>query len=245
MKLRANIVPAVCIVIGLATLIWGGTCHAQSFIQPPIMAPYTTPISKGRLYGSVAAQWSYLWECKVTASPNVEAVPDSIRLDRQVWGPIFEAGYEASSFFDVFSSFSWYNLTGSGTLFGSTAGDQWTFNLDFTDYQFRIGSRSWTPLYGMGTFGVELGGLISVIPYQLEAMQIQNAVVTGASHDDTWLTGGGFLGLQFIAQYGNYFGQAKAVGTLLLGNNYDDLFGLDVDVNTSGISLSLGGGVRF
>ena len=245
MKLRANIVPAVCIVIGIATLLLGGTSHAQTMIQPPLMAPYTSPVTQGRLYGSLGVQWSQLWECKVTVSPNTTAVPDSIRLETQAWGPLFEVGYQASSFFDVFTDFSWYNLTGRGSMASATVGDFWTFNLDFTNYQLRLGSRSWTPLYGVGSFGTELGCVISVIPYQLDVLQTLNAVSGPASHDDTWFTGGGFLGLQFIGEYGNYFGQAKVVGTLLFGNNYDNLANLDVNVNTSGVAISLGGGVRF
>ncbi|MFH1117618.1 MAG: hypothetical protein V1792_27175 [Pseudomonadota bacterium] len=246
MKSHSLSVPLVFLTVISCIPQWVHATGVSASGQPPLMAPMRVNTYTQGFYADVAARWVTLMQVDLNVVAGDGGFSAEGRpLDNQSWGPAVEVGYMASHFFDVFSAFSWYELTSCGQTYGETDAETLTFQLDLADYQFRVGARSWIPLYGMGRFGVNCGGVISVIPFDLDVGRAAGGLIMGASHADTWTAFGGFAGIDTELNYGRTFAKARIEGTLVTGNQYEQLLGMAANVNTSGFSFSVGGGVRF
>ncbi len=246
--MKTHALSALLICLSILSCILPAACAngASDFGQPPLLAPQRVYIYTKGFYADVAAKWVTLMQVDLNVTAGDGGFSTEGRpMENQSWGPMFEAGYMASNFFDVFLAFSWYDLTDSGWTTGETPADTLSFQLDLADYQFRMGARTWVPLHGMGRFGVNCGGLISVIPFDLDVSRDSEGIIRGGSHGDTWTAFGGFAGIDAEVNYGRTFAKCRIEGSLVTGNRYEQLLGMAANVNTSGFSFSVGGGVRF
>lgn len=262
MKLRSNIVPVLCLVIGLITFPAMNQAVAQQLIEPPFYAPQRTSLMCGVFYADAGAKWWSLMgvDMKSNSRPvfgfagGVFAL-ESQALENRAWGPIFEVGYQQDSFFDVFGAFGWYNINDhiardiqAIDLNGFLQTNHLAYQLDFTFYQGRVGGRSWYPLYGMGRIGVSLGAQLGVVPFKVSVNEtiIGGPVLTAASHSDYWWHGAGFLGLDLELGYNRYFLKGSIEG--VLGGptlTYEDLGFISTKIKASAVSAAITGGIRF
>lgn len=236
----------MCVAIIMGTVMMPGILAAAESSRPVLLAPSQVPLFEGRFYTAGSARWSSYLQVDVNVVAGEGGFSEEGKpLDSLAWGPVLELGYQASNSFDLFSSFSRQTVSGTGSMLGETATDNLAFHLNLTDYQFRIGARSWMPVYGAGRFGVNLGSLFSLIPFRMDVIRQSGGISHGGSHSDTWSVFGGFLGMDAEVRYGPAFAKGRIEGTLVSGNEYGQLLGLEANVNTSGLSLSVGGGIRF
>lgn len=262
MKLRSNIVPVLCLVIGLICFSGMKQAVAQQLIEPPFYAPQRTSLMCGVFYFDAGAKWWSLMGVDMKSNGRevfgfaggVFAL-ESQPLGSQSWGPIFEVGYQQDNFFDVFGAFGWYNINDhiardiqAIDLNGFAQNMHLAYQLDFTYYQGRVGGRSWYPLYGMGRVGVYLAVQLGVVPFKVSVNEtiLGGPVLTARSHQDYWWHGAGVLGLDLELGYSRYFVKGSVEG--VLGGptlTYEDLGNISTKIKASAVSLSVTGGVRF
>ncbi|MDQ7785190.1 MAG: hypothetical protein RDU20_20055 [Desulfomonilaceae bacterium] len=70
MKLRAKIVPVVCILIGLPALFAGSSAMAQMYPQPPILAPYGPTMNLGVFSLSAGVKYRDLQTVRFQLNPH-------------------------------------------------------------------------------------------------------------------------------------------------------------------------------
>jgi hypothetical protein len=123
---------------------------------------------------------------------------------------------------------------------------------DATVYENRFGVRSWTPLYGMGRFGVALGPVVNLIYFR--ASQTSRAEYSGGvvHVDDVstisqgWLASYGFFTAADVEiDWNSYFFKTNAQYSLseekqLMNSPYTW-----TNLNVSGFSSILAAGIRF
>jgi len=125
---------------------------------------------------------------------------------------------------------------------------------DLSVYEYKLGARSWTPLYGMGKFGFSIGPLMNLINYRASANESvtyfdsTGAIITTESYaniNQNWKTTWGFFfgtDLEIVSNV--YFVR----GTVLY--SVQQQFELNADpvetyINLGGISALLAGGLQF
>ena len=246
MKLCTGSTLLICMAIIIGTVMVSGVVAAAESKRPVILTPTQVPLFEGKFYTDGSARCSKYLQVEVNVVTDSGGFSsDGKPVDALAWGPALELGYQASDSFDLFSSFSRQTVSGSGSMSGETIADNLAYKLDLSDYQFRIGARSWAPVYGAGRFGINIGSLFSVMPFRLDVNRQSGGISQGGSHADTWSAYGGFLGMDAEVRYGPAFAKGRIEGTLVSRNQYGQLLGLETNVNTSGLSLSVGGGIRF
>jgi hypothetical protein len=85
MKLRAHTIPIVCIMIGLASLIMGGSANAQMIPQPPMLAPYNPSMNMGLFYLSAGVKYRNIQTVRFEIVPH--ATSRIINQGSPPWGP--------------------------------------------------------------------------------------------------------------------------------------------------------------
>lgn len=281
MKLPRLIAVAACLTIGLGVIFGASSALAQPapppflppmdqpyHMQPPFFAPKKCSLYGGLFYFNAGAKARRLLLVDVKI---VETQPSgfdglvfglsSQTLGNEAWGPAFEAGWQAGDFFDLFVGFSWYNITdplarrleafdNTGTLNLL----DFDYRLDFTVNEFRMGGRSWIPLYGIGRFGVTLGTIFSVIPYEIDVSRRVFFADTGDTRDfivghqkDRWVHFAFFGGVDLEAGFSIFFARAALEGSIGTSNRFqdNDRLSFETNVNVSALSLFLSGGIRF
>ncbi len=71
MKLRANKVPVVCIMIGVLSLFFGSIATAQMYPQPPILAPYGPTMNLGVFYLSAGVKYRNIQTVRFEVKPHM------------------------------------------------------------------------------------------------------------------------------------------------------------------------------
>jgi len=281
MKFPRLIAVAACLTIGLAFVSGSGTALAQPMappffppmdqpyhMQPPFFAPKKCSLYGGLFYlaGGAKARRLLQVELKIveTQPPGFDGQVFGLAtqsMGDEAWGPAFEAGYQAGDFFDLFVGFSWYNITDPLArrlaAFDSTGTLNlldFDYRLDFKVNEFRAGGRSWIPLYGIGRFGVTLGTIFSVIPYQVDVSRRVFFADTGVTRSfisghqsDRWIHFAAFGGVDLEAGFSIFFARAALEGSLgTYGRCTDtDQLAYETKVNASAVSLFFSGGIRF
>ncbi len=123
---------------------------------------------------------------------------------------------------------------------------------DATVYENRFGVRSWTPLYGMGRFGVTLGPLVDFIYYRA-SQSARDAYSGGVTHVDEfdtlsegWLVSYGiFTAADVEIDWNNYFFKTNAQYSLSEEKQLHNSPYTWTNLNVSGFSSILAAGVRF
>lgn len=123
---------------------------------------------------------------------------------------------------------------------------------DATVYENRFGVRSWTPLYGMGRFGVTLGPLVNLIYYRA-SQSSRNAFSGGVTfvQDEQTISQGWFVsyGLFTAADveidWNGYFFKTNAQYSLSEEKQLHNSPYTWTNLNVSGFSSVLAAGVRF
>ena len=85
MKLRAHTIPIVCIMIGLASLIMGGSANAQMFPQPPMLAPYNPSMNMGLFYLSAGVKYRNIQTVRFELTPHLLSI--IVADGSPPWGP--------------------------------------------------------------------------------------------------------------------------------------------------------------
>lgn len=123
---------------------------------------------------------------------------------------------------------------------------------DASIYENRLGVRSWTPLYGMGRFGVTLGPLVNLIYFK--ASQTTRADFTGGvEHVDVserfsqgWLVSYGlFTAADIEIDWQNYFLRTNAQYNLSEEKQIHNSPNVWMNLNVSGFSSIIAAGLRF
>ena len=126
---------------------------------------------------------------------------------------------------------------------------------DLETYEFRLGARSWLPLFGMGSFGVSAGALGNIINYRLFGSR--TVVSLGptapgliletplASEKNMQFKVGGFLGsdLEVLLQRGCFV--RGSVQYSLSDQFRAELLSVYTNFDPGGFSWSVAGGFRF
>jgi hypothetical protein len=123
---------------------------------------------------------------------------------------------------------------------------------DATVYENRFGLRSWTPLYGMGRFGVTLGPLVNFIYYRA-SQSAREAYSGGVTHVDDketlsqgWLVSYGiFTAADVEIDWNNYFLKTNAQYSLSEEKQLHNSDYTWTNLNVSGFSSIFAAGVRF
>ncbi|MFH0824451.1 MAG: hypothetical protein V2B18_16985, partial [Pseudomonadota bacterium] len=142
-----------------------------------------------------------------------------------------------------------------------TAGNEYFQNtLDVSGIEFKLGGRSWVPLYGMGRIGTTLGALITPMPYKFISTSTITALATNAaagltagqtvmvssnSQNDIWCAYGLSCGVDLELGSGNFLVRGSGEYNIYFTQNTFDAQRIVAIVNPSGGSLSLSVGGRF
>jgi len=126
---------------------------------------------------------------------------------------------------------------------------------DLETYEFRLGARSWFPLYGMGSFGFSLGVLGNLISYRLFGAQsavslgpaIPGVVVENqvASEKNIQFKAGGFIGSDLELMVRPAWFVRGAVQYNLSDQLRSELLSVNTNFDPSGFNASLAGGFQF
>jgi hypothetical protein len=126
---------------------------------------------------------------------------------------------------------------------------------DLETYEFRLGGRSWFPLFGMGSFGVSVGAIGNIINYRLfgsRTVVSLGPTVPGliletplASEKNMQFKFGGFLGsdLEVLLQRGCFV--RGSVQYSLSDQFRAELLSVYTNFDPGGFSWSVAGGFRF
>jgi len=125
---------------------------------------------------------------------------------------------------------------------------------DLTAYEYKLGARSWTPLYGMGKFGFSIGPLMNLVNYRASAHEAATffdnqgqpiTTVSSAVKNTDWKTTFGFFfgtDLEIVSNV--YFVR----GTVLYSVQQQASVNADpvqTTFNLGGVSALLAGGLQF
>lgn len=143
-----------------------------------------------------------------------------------------------------------------------------TLHTDVRVYEYKLGARSWVPLYGLGRFGIVFGPLLNQIGYnasvgRVTTMQLPQGTVTVPyyeSHNGTLLSYGLYAGGDLEVAFGQYYGKfgvnyniseektLKACdNSVTLSNTLtvDPSMAVDTNINLSGFNMAFNLGCRF
>jgi hypothetical protein len=133
---------------------------------------------------------------------------------------------------------------------------------DVTVYENKFGARSWTPMYGMGRFGVTLGPLMNLIHYKAShtsreeftasflppappAPPSQTLRETSVSNEAWLISYGLFTAVDLEIDYNNFFFRTNAQYNLSEEKQLKNSQYVWTNLNLSGYSSLLAAGVRF
>jgi hypothetical protein len=127
-----------------------------------------------------------------------------------------------------------------------------TCRIDASVYENRFGVRSWTPLYGMGRFGVTLGPLVNLIYYRASqsTRDAYSGGITYVQEDvaatEGWkLAYGVFTAADVEIDWSNYFLRTNAQYSLCEEKQLNSSNHIWTNLNLSGFSSIIAAGMRF
>jgi hypothetical protein len=120
-------------------------------------------------------------------------------------------------------------------------------------YEMKLGARSWIPLYGLGRFGITLGPLMNVLNYSASTHNVYTfATVPGPQsieyanlNKGTLLSFGVFSGGDLEVAFGQFFGRLTGQYTVAEEKHILNDDSTYTNVNLSGFSTIIAGGVRW
>lgn len=132
-----------------------------------------------------------------------------------------------------------------------------SMHADVRIYEYKLGARSWVPLYGLGRFGIVFGPMLNQINYNASVNRVATfPLTTGtvsasatSSNKGTLLSWGAFAGGDIEGAFGPYFGKFAAFYHITeekaLKNADTPELAVDTNINLSGFNMAFNLGCRF
>jgi hypothetical protein len=120
-------------------------------------------------------------------------------------------------------------------------------------YETKVGARSWIPLYGLGRFGITLGPLMNILNYSATTHNVYTfgtvpgpqSIAYANLNKGTLLSFGVFSGADLELTYGQFFGRLTGQYTVTEQKQIVNDDATSTNVNLSGFSTIIAGGIRW